>query len=448
MSVKKFNVILKNKISSFDKKIHVDSDKSLSIRSFLIGSICQNISFAKNVLESEDVHSTIRCLKKLGVKIVKTGQKNYSIYGKGLGSFFIKKNSKLDFGNSGTLARLLIGILSTTPNIDVNLNGDNSLKKRNMKKLIELMCEFGASFYPKNKYKFPLRLQSTEIPIGIDYESGVSAQLKSAVILAGLNSFGETNIIEKKRSRNHTENIIKNNTSVININEGKIKKIKIKGKKSLHPLNMNIPGDPSAAAFFTALAILNPKSRLTIKNVGLNETRIGFYKLLKNHGASIQFKKIKRINGELRGDIYVKSSNIKPINASENYYVNSTDEYPILFIIASLTKGISRFRGIGDLVNKESNRISEMQNVLKQIGIKSEASKNELKIFGRGNHIPKNKNIIVPKLGDHRICMSTFVLAILTGIKTKINNFDTVYTSSPSFLKIMRKLGVKFEIKK
>ena len=211
---------------------------------------------------------------------------------------------------------------------------------------------------------------------------------------------------------------------------------------------MNIPGDPSAAAFFTALAILNPKSRLTIKNVGLNETRIGFYKLLKNHGAFIQFKKIKRINGELRGDIYVKSSNIKPINASENYYVNSTDEYPILFIIASLTKGISRFRGIGDLVNKESNRISEMQNILKQIGIKSEASKNELKIFGRGNHIPKNKNIIVPKLGDHRICMSTFVLAILTGIKTKINNFDTVYTSSPSFPKIMRKLGVKFEIKK
>jgi len=448
MSVKKFNVFLKNRIRSFDKKIYVDSDKSLSIRSFLIGSISQNISRAKNVLESEDVYSTIKCLKKLGVKIVKTGQKNYSIYGKGLGSLFIKKNSKLDFGNSGTLARLLIGILSTTPNINVNLSGDNSLKKRDMKKLIKLMCEFGASFYPKNKYKFPLRLQSTEIPIGIDYESGVSAQLKSAVILAGLNSFGETNILEKKRSRNHTENIIKNNTSVIDINEGKIKKIKIKGKKSLQAFNMNIPGDPSAAAFFTALTILNPESRLTIKNVGLNETRVGFYKLLKNHGALIQFKKIKKINGELRGDIFVKSSKIKPIIATENYYVNSTDEYPILFVIASLTKGVSIFKGIGDLANKESNRISEMQNILKQVGIKSKASKYELKIFGRESLVTKNRNIIVPKLGDHRICMSTFILAILTGIKTKINNFDTVYTSSPSFLKIMRKLGVKFEIKK
>ena len=151
MSSKKFNLIVNKKISSFKKKIEVDSDKSISIRSFLIGAISNNISSAKNILESEDVLSTIKCLKKLGVKIKKVKSRNYLIYGKGLGSLFAKKNIKLNFGNSGTLARLLIGILSTTPNIEARISGDNSLKKRSMKKLIELMTKFGVSFFPKNK---------------------------------------------------------------------------------------------------------------------------------------------------------------------------------------------------------------------------------------------------------------------------------------------------------
>jgi 3-phosphoshikimate 1-carboxyvinyltransferase len=154
---------------------------------------------------------------------------------------------------------------------------------------------------------------------------------------------------------------------------------------------------------------------------------------------------LKKKNNESSGDILVQSSNIKPIKASKEYYVNSTDEYPILFIIAALTKGTSVFKGIAELANKESNRITEMQKILKQIGIKSISAKNELKIFGKGMIDASNKNIMVTNLGDHRICMSAFILAILTGAKTKIKNFDTVYTSSPSFLKIMRLLGAKFE---
>ena len=149
---------------------------------------------------------------------------------------------------------------------------------------------------------------------------------------------------------------------------------------------------------------------------------------------------------EIKGDIVVKNSKIKPIKAAKKYYVNATDEYPMLFVIAALTKGISVFKGIGDLANKESNRITEMQKILKQIGIKSVASKNELKIFGKGIFDASNKRINVPNLGDHRICMATFILAILTGAKTKIKNFETVFTSSPSFLKTMKFLGVKFEI--
>ena len=205
------------------------------------------------------------------------------------------------------------------------------------------------------------------------------------------------------------------------------------GKKYLNPINVTVPGDPSSAAFFTALTILNKNSYLKIKNVGLNKTRTGFYELLKKQGAKIKFSNLIKKNNELRGDILVRSSNIKPIKASKIYYVNSTDEYPILFVIAALSNGVSVFKGISDLANKESNRILEMQKVLKQIGIKSNSTKNELKIFGNSEINVKNKYIHVPDLGDHRICMSSFILAILTGARMKIKSFETVNTSSPSF---------------
>ena len=449
MYPKKFNLKLHKKILPFKKTIVVDSDKSISIRSFLFGAISQNLSIANNVLESADVLSTISCLKKLGVKIKKIGVKKYSIYGKGLGSLKIKKNSKLNFGNSGTLARLLTGILSTTPNVDVNIAGDHSLNKRSMLSLIKLMKKFGANFIPNKKNTFPLRLISSKIPIGINYNASVSAQLKSAVMFAGLNSYGNTTVNETQKSRDHSENMLIKNSQVIKISKKGTKKIiKIFGKKHLNSLNIKIPNDPSSAAFFSALTLINKNSSLIIKNVGLNPTRVGFYYLLKKQGAKIYFRKIKKSNNELCGDIYVKSCKLKPIKASKNYYVNSTDEYPILFVLAALIKGTSVFRGINDLANKESNRITEMQKILMQINVKSEFKKNDLKIYGQGLIDAKNKVINVPSLGDHRICMSAFILGLLTGAKTKIKNFETVFTSSPSFLKIIKSLGAKFEIQK
>ena len=448
MQSKSFSLKLNHKIKPFKKTIKVDSDKSMSIRSFLIGSISQSISTASNVLESEDVLSAISCLKKLGVKIVKTKPQSYKIYGKGLGSLYAKKNLTLNFGNSGTLARLLLGILSTTTNIEIKVQGDHSLNKRSMEKLIKLMSEFGAEFLPKNKFNFPLKIISTEMPIGINYKSGVSAQLKSAAILAGLNAFGNTEIIETEKSRDHTENMLLQNSSSIKVIKGKKKIIKIYGKKILNSINVNIPGDPSSAAFFTALALLNKNSSLKIKNVGINPTRIGFYELLKKSGAKIRFTNTKRKNNELIGDIFVKSEKIKPIKASREYYVKATDEYPILFIISALTKGTSIFKNVGGLKNKESDRVKEMQKVLRQVGIRTLLSKNELRIFGKGMINGNNKKIIIPNLGDHRIAMSAFVLASLTGAKAKIKNFETVFTSSPSFLKIMKILGAKFEKQK
>ncbi len=449
MQSKSFSLKLNNKIKPFKKSIKVDSDKSISIRSFLIGSINQNISLAKNVLESDDVISTINCLKKLGVLIKKIAPHSYKIYGKGLGSLFAKKNLTLNFGNSGTLARLLIGILSTTPGLEIKIRGDHSLNKRSMKKLINIMSEFGAEFLPKNKFNFPLKLVSTEMPICIRYKAGVSAQLKSAVILAGLNSFGITEIIENKKSRDHTENMLTGNPQAIKIKKGKKKIIKVFGKKYLNPIDISVPGDPSSAAFFTALTLLNKDSFLRIKNVGLNPTRIGFYELLKKHGANIKFYNRRKKNNEIIGDIKVRSGKLKkPIIASKNFYEKTTDEFPMLFCIAALTKGTSVFNGIEDLANKESNRIKEMQNILKQINVKSVASKSKIKIYGKNFIESKNKKIKVPGLGDHRICMSSTILSLITGIETKINNFETVKTSSPNFLKIIKFLGGKFETSK
>ena len=238
------------------------------------------------------------------------------------------------------------------------------------------------------------------------------------------------------------------NSKVIRIKKKKIKKISIFGKKSLSPINMNIPGDPSSAAFFTALTLLNKNSSIKIKNVGLNSTRIGFYELLKKHGAKIKLKNLRKKENEIFGDIHVKSSKIKPINASREFYVKATDEYPILFVIAALTQGRSIFKGIKDLANKESNRIKEMQKILEQIGVKCITTKDDIKIYGNKLNLNYKQKIFVPNLGDHRICMSAQILSLITGIKTQIDNFETVNTSAPSFLKIIKSLGGKFEIEK
>ena len=448
MPFQSFNVNVNHKIKPFEKTIEVDSDKSLSIRSFLIGSISQNVSTVKNVLESDDVRSTILACKKLGVKIKKIKPKTYQIYGRGLGSLFAKKNTQINFGNSGTLARLLIGILSTTPNIELRLKGDHSLNKRSMKKLIDLMTKFGTKFLPKKKYTFPLKIISSEMPIGIDYKAGVSAQLKSAVIFAGLNSYGNTTIHENVSSRNHTENLLQKNKKAIRIISGKKKLIRVFGKKNLQSIKVNISGDPSSAAFFTTLTLLNKNSYIKIKNVGLNYTRIGFYEILKKQNANLKFTNLKKDNNEIRGDIIVRSSKLKPLKTHENMYPRTTDEYLLLFCIAALTKGISVFKGVSELKGKESSRAHEMKKILNQLGVKAKLTEDEMKIYGKGMIDASNKNINVGNLGDHRVAMCAFILSILTNAKTKIKNFETVFTSSPSFLKIMKSLGAKFEIQK
>ncbi|MAJ85477.1 MAG: 3-phosphoshikimate 1-carboxyvinyltransferase [Candidatus Pelagibacter sp.] len=445
MPGKSFSLSIKKKIQSFSSTIKPDSDKSISIRSFILGCVSEDITRAKNVLESEDVTATIKCLRKLNYKIIKVAKGDYKIFGKGTGSAFCKKGTQLNFQNSGTAARLIMGVLSTNSGIKVKLNGDQSLKKRSMKKLISLLNKFGASFYPVGKNTLPLTLISSEMPIGINYVSGISAQLKSACILAALNSYGVTNIYENFKSRNHTENMLKKNIGVIKIT--KDKNIKIFGKQNLNNFKIDVPNDPSSAAFFTALTLLTEKSSLNIRSVGLNPRRIGFYKILKRSGAKIFFRNKKRINGEIVGDLLIKSSKLKPLNSTVSEFSTMVDEFPILFVIASFIPGVSTFRGIDDLKNKESDRIGEMKKIIKTLKISFSYSGGIVKILGSDKKDYSNKNIKVPDLKDHRICMSTAILSLVSGAKTHIDNFETVNTSSPSFLKLIKKLGGKFEKK-
>ena len=421
MVTKNLSVSFKKKINKFNKSIEVDSDKSISQRCFIIGSICEGISIVDNILESEDILSTIRCLKKLNCKIERLQKGKYKIYGKGLGSYFCNQNTLLDFGNSGTATRLLgFGICSTNPNLKIKITGDKSLRKRSMYKIIKVMEKFGATFLPKNKFKLPITLISSAAPIGFKFHNGISSQIKSAVILGAINSFGKTQIIEKIKSRDHTEKILK-------------------------PFKLSVPGDPSSASFYAALCLLNKNSNIILKKVHINPTRIGFFNIIKKHKGKIFFKNKKLIGNVIVADIHVKSSNIKPLKISKKFFVSCQDEFPLMFAISCLLPGTSVFRGIEDLANKESNRIKEMGKILKQIGIKFIASKDEMRIYGNPYLKIKNKKINVSGIFDHRILMSAAILSLLTGINSKLRNFEQVGTSCPNFLSTIFKLGGRFE---
>ena len=444
----KFSVLIRNKINKINKTILVENDKSISHRALLVSSQCIGPSNIKGILESEDVKNTINCLKKLGVKIVKKN-KIYIVYGKGFASFRKPQNNLLYAGNSGTLARMLIALLATQSNFKIKIYGDRSLNKRDMSRIIKPLSKIGCTFFPTKRKALPLTIEGTSVPLALNHVENIgSAQVKSAILLAALNTPGITNIEEKKISRNHTENLL----TFINANI-KVKKLKnknlisLKGQQNLHGFNLEIPGDPSSAAPFIALTLLKIKSRLLIKNVNCNPTRIGFIKILKKMNANIKIRNLKKKSGEFVGDIMVRSSKLKAINCPKKLAPLAIDEFPLLFIIASITKGISKFSGIGELRHKESDRIKNMEIGLNKIGIKTKSTNDSLVIFGNPN-VKINKTLRIFSDKDHRIAMSFFCLGQLLGGNVEIKNFETVNTSFSKFLSLMKKIGAKFEIKK
>jgi len=408
------------------------------------------LSKIKGLLESEDVLNCINALKSLGVKIVKKND-IYYVYGNGLNSFKIKKKlTKIFVGNSGTTARLLSGLLSTYPN-KFYLYGDQSMNKRDMIRVIKPLEKIGCFFYPPKKTTLPLILEGTSMPLAQHHvESKGSAQIKSLILLSALSTFGTTTIEEEKISRNHTELFLKKINANIKIK--KLKKgnlISLKGRENLNSFNYTVSSDPSSVAFITALVLLIPNSKIVIHNVLCNPTRIGFIKILKEKmNANIKIKNLKKISGENVGSIIIKSSSLKSFTCPKELVPSLIDELPILFVIAGLTNGVSKFKSINEATKKESNRIREMQKLLTQSGILCRSTNDTMTIYGKENLNLKNRYITVKTKGDHRICMSAVILALVTGIKIKINNFETVNTSFPNFISLIRSIGGKIEIKK
>jgi 3-phosphoshikimate 1-carboxyvinyltransferase len=426
------------KLPKFVGTINIPGDKSISHRALIIGSQATGIVKVSNLLESADVFSTMNALRKFGVHIIKRG-KDYHVYGLVVGGLR-EYNGTINCGNSGTTARLMMGLLSTYP-ITINFIGDKSLSKRPMARVINLLKEFGANALPENKNIMPFKFLGSYVGLQNDQKLNVpSAQLKSAWCLAALNTKGISTLEERFETRDHTEIMLKYLNANIKVKKSKNKKIiSIFGKTPIDAKDISVPGDISSAAFMIILALISKNSNVTIKNVLLNPTRTGILDVLKKMKAKIKIKNKKTVCGEIVGDIEAKSSNLKATIVPEKMAPRLIDEYPILFIAACFAKGTSNFKGIEELRVKESDRIKSMEDGLKPLGVKVSSTKSSVKITGT-NSFKLNKKIKIDAKGDHRIAMSFYVLSQVLNKSFKIKDFNYVKTSFPSFTKTINTL--------
>ena len=434
-------IFIKKRIQSYNKKINISADKSLSIRWVLLASQAEGISRAYNLLMSEDVIAALESLKKLGIKV--TIYKNYcEIFGNGVGGFKYKKNLVINAENSGTLGRLILGLLIRSPH-KVKLIGDKSLSKRDFSRVTNPLEKFGAKFYYKIKNKLPLSILGSKNINGINYfEDKGSAQVKSSIMFAALNASGTTSI-KAKKSRNHSELLFKYLKIPIKIN--KTKKydfIDIKKPKKIKAFNYKVPGDISSAAFFMVLTTLANNSKLLIRNVNINPSRTGVIKILKKMGAKIELKKLRNYKGEQISDILIKSSNnLKAINCPSKLNTSAIDEFLIIFLVAAKAKGISYFKDLSELNKKESPRLDWGAKILNMMGVKTKLTKDSIKIYGNPNLEIKKLITIKNYLKDHRVFMMSTIAALTCGGEWKIHDQDSINTSFPSFLKILKNLN-------
>src|SRR5210317_28384 len=432
------SIIVKEKIKSFNKEITVSGDKSISIRWVLFSSLANGISKAENLLMSEDVLAAIKAIKKLGIK-VKLDKIICKVYGKGINGYQFKKNLTLNAENSGTLGRLILGFLIDTK-YPIKLIGDKSLSKRDFKRITDPLSKFGANFNLKNEKYLPLIINGNTNLKSFKYlEKKGSAQCKSAVIFGGMKSDGTT-IIKAKKYRNHTELLCKYLKLPISVVSNKnYDLIKIKKVKKIKPFNYKIPSDISSSAFFIALTALSENSKLVIKSVNVNPSRTGIIKILKLMGAEIRLKNISNYNGEKIADIHVKETKyLKAINCPPNLNTSAIDEFLIIFLVAAKAKGISTFKKLSELNQKESPRLEWGSKILNLMGIKTITTKDSIKIYGNPNLKVDKKIIIKDYLKDHRVFMTSVIAALAFGGKWNIHDKDSIKTSFPSFLKIIK----------
>ena len=431
---------IKKKIKSFNRIITIDGDKSLSIRWVLLASQATGKSKAYNLLMSEDVMAALDSVKRLGIK-VKIHQKYCEIYGNGINGFKYKNNLVIDAKNSGTLGRLILGLLVKAPQ-KIKLIGDKSLSKRDFSRVTIPLQKFGVKFYYKSKNKLPLFILGSKHPKSINYlENKGSAQCKSSVMLAALNASGST-LIKAKKSRNHSELLFKYLKIPIKIK--KTKKydfIKIEQPKKIKSFTYQIPGDVSSSSFFIVLTTLSNNSKLLIKNVNINPSRTGVIKILKKMGAKISFTNQKYYRGEKIANILITSSNnLKAINCPSELNSSAIDEFLIIFLVAARAKGTSYFKDLAELNQKESPRLVWGSKILNMMGVKTELTKDSIKIYGQPNLKIKKLIKIKNYLKDHRVFMMSTIAALTCGGQWKIYDKDSINTSFPSFLKIIKKI--------
>ena len=435
--------IISIKSTKLSGEIFVPGDKSISHRALILGACAVGKTTIENLLESEDVLATLNALKLLGVNI-KKNLNLWEIRGNGLGSLRTP-NKILNLGNSGTGARLLMGLVSGC-DITASFTGDESLNKRPMKRVIIPLEKSGANI-SSNDYKLPITIKGNKIPIPIEYNSPLSsAQVKSCVLLNGLTSNGNTSYSEAGKSRDHTEKMLQFMGAHINSkyhNNG-TNEIKLKGLPYLKGKHFKVPNDPSSAAFPTAAALIIPDSEIKIKNVCLNELRTGFYKCIKEMGGFIKFMNQKKICGEVVGDIQVKYSPLKSIVVPNKRVPSMIDEFPIFCIVACFAEGETVMTGIGDLRNKESDRIKEMVENLKSCGFSIKSTTNSISITGNKTVNPR-KEIVIDSKFDHRIAMSFLCLGLYMENGIRVKNSETINSSFPNFYEIMKSTGAIFK---
>jgi len=415
-------------------RIRVPGDKSISHRAVMLGALAVGETRISGLLEGEDVLSTASALRAMGASIERTGEGEWSIHGVGAGSL-LQPQTALDMGNSGTSTRLLLGLLASHP-VTASFIGDASLSKRPMGRVIEPLSRMGADFTASPGGTLPLMLRGASPAVPIIYRLPVaSAQVKSAILLAGLNTPGITTVIEPVPTRDHSERMLAGfgaNLTVKTDADG-ARVISIAGEAELKPQAIEVPGDPSSAAFFIVAALIVPGSEITVENVGLNPTRAGLIEVLRQMGGSIEEVNPRLVGGEPVADLVVRHSPLKGIEVDPALAPSMIDEFPALFVAASLAEGQTVTRGLEELRVKESDRLAAMASALIMAGALASEQADGLTIMGTGGKpLPGGFGTVATQL-DHRIAMSMAVAGLASREGIEVDDTRPIATSFPNF---------------
>jgi 3-phosphoshikimate 1-carboxyvinyltransferase len=423
--------------------IRVPGDKSISHRALMLGALAVGRTEITGLLEGEDVLATAAAMRTLGAGVARQADGRWLVDGVGVGGL-AEPADMLDLGNSGTAARLLLGILATHP-ITCFVSGDGSLRSRPMRRVTEPLSRFGARFTTREGGLLPLAVSGAENPVPIEYTLPVpSAQVKSAVLLAGLNTPGETTVIEPQATRDHTERMLGHFGATVRVEpiaDGG-KRITLVGQPELTAAPIAVPADISSAAFALVAGLIVPGSEVTVEGVGLNPSRIGLLVSLKEMGADIAYLNERVEGGEPVADLRVRAGPLRGADIPPERAPSMIDEYPILAAAASCAKGRTVMRGLAELRVKESDRLTATATGLAACGVRVSVEGDDLIVEGAGN-FPAGGALIATRL-DHRIAMAFLVMGLATNEPVVIDDVRTVATSFPGFVPLMNSLGAGF----